>query len=217
MMATATVQIPPSNHVLPGSHLLSTPRFPDPPSINAATIDREEVASAWVDSFNNLISGTNASSSSIFAKESYWRDLLCLSWDFHTLQGPENIAAFIKGTSGACQLSLDTSRDHKKPRIAAAGELEVVQAFLKVETSVGRGEGLVRLIRDPADGRTWKAFTLFTTLQELKGYEESTHARRPSGNERDPVNGAMNWKDRRNAQKNFEGACEPSVLILGTD
>ena len=214
-MATATVGIPSSNHVLPGSHLLSTPRFPGPSTTDTETPDAKAVATQWVESLNQLISNTDASLSSLFVDESYWRDLLCFSWDFRTLQGPNGIATFVKNTSKQCRFSLDYSKEHKKPQIVAVGELKIIQAFLKVETSVGRGEGLVRLIRDPMDGRTWKAFTLFTTLKELKGHEENTHTRRPTGNDRDPVTSGMNWKDRRKAQADFEGGREPVVLILG--
>ena len=142
-----------------------------------------------------------------------------MTWDFHTLQGREQIAAFIKTSSKDSRIvniSLyEGDVAHKRPRVAAIGDLEVVQAFLQVETSSGRGEGLVNLIPDPTDDGKWKAFTLFTTLKELKGHEEKTYTRRPTFDSREANSGSMNWKDKLNAQQNFESGREPTVLILG--
>ena len=101
------------------------------------------------------------------------------------------------------------------PQIAHFGDSDVVQVFLKIETSNGRGEGLVRLASVVDDGGIWKAFTLFTTLKELKGYEEKICTRRPTGIDRDLENEGRNWKDRLMAQQRFKGGREPIVLIIG--
>jgi len=87
-----------------------------------------------------------------------------------------------------------------------------VQAFLKVDTDVGRGAGLVRLVQENG---TWKVFTLFTYLTELKGHEEAVGKKRPNGVEHGEHISRKNWLDRRNAEENFENGQEPTVLILG--
>ena len=90
--------------------------------------------------------------------------------------------------------------------------MKVLQAFLNIETSSGRGEGLVRLIPDTNEGERWKALTLFTIVHELKGYEESIHTRRRTGlADNDLEDGSQNWRDRLIAQQNFEG---PGGLTL---
>ena len=140
-----------------------------------------------------------------------------MTWDFRTLQGPDQIAGFIKSSAkgGIIDVRLDDSVPHKVPQVAQFGDLTVVQAFLKIETTNGRGEGLVRLVSDVADGGLWKAFTLFTTLRELKGCEEKICSRRPTGLDRKLENEGRNWRDRLIAQQNFEGGREPTVLIIG--
>ena len=215
-MANAEVDIPPSNHLLPGSHLLSTSHWPEPSSAGTQQEeDPKEVASKWAASFNEFIASNQLLAKDLFSDDCYWRDLLCVSWDFRTIQGPSNINSFLRSAVHKCTLEVDASKEHKKPQvIISLGGLEVIQSFLKVDTKVGRGEGLIRLVKSK-DGGAWKAFTLFTALKELKGHEENIHARRPSGNDRDPVAGGMNWKDRRDAQMNFEGDREPVVLIIG--
>ena len=81
-----------------------------------------------------------------------------------------------------------------------------------MQTDVGSGAGIVRLVQD--DGK-WKVFTLFTCLMELMGYEEVTGERRPFGVEHGERASRENWLDQRNAEKNFEDNQEPTVLILG--
>ncbi|KAL9131118.1 MAG: hypothetical protein Q9217_000880 [Psora testacea] len=218
-MATGTVLCPPSNTIVPGSRLLPTAPFPDTQGITSSIPNSiappEPTAHEWVSSFKHLLSEVAAPSKRLFLKESYWRDLLCMTWDFHTLQGYDQITRFIEGSSKDCRisnLSLDKSAAHKMPQVATFGDLKVIQAFLKIETSSGRGEGLVRLLPDMNDGGRWKAFTLFTTLQELKGYEETIYNRRPTGLGSSLENGSQNWKDRLIAQQNFEGGREPNVF-----
>ena len=216
-MATAEVDVPPSNSLLPGSYLLSTSHWPEPSSAGTEQEeDPKEVVSKWVASFNEFIASRQHSSKYLFSDDCYWRDLLCVSWDFRTIQGPSHIDTFVQNTIHTCTLEVDASKEYKKPQVISLGGLEIIQTFLKVDTKVGRGEGLVRLAKSK-DGGVWKAFTLFTTLKELKGHEENIDARRPSGNDRDPVAGGMNWKDRRDAQMNFEGDRQPVVLIIGKE
>ena len=215
-MATAAVEIPHSNHVLPGSHMLQTIQFPDATAQSQVPDPSvEDIALNWVEAWNTAVK-TDQAFSSLFIQDSCWRDLLCLSWDFRTLQGRAKIDEYAKNSSATTpMLSLDTSSNHKKPQAITVAGIDVVQAFLKVDTNVGRGEGLVRLVKPPSDTAAWAAFTFFTTLRELKGYEEHTNARRPAGTERDPSNSGSNWADQRNAQQNFAGGREPVVLIIG--
>ena len=221
-MPTAAVQIPPSNVVLPGSRLLPTAPFPDSHStlslLPQSNVSPRSIADEWIFGFNKILNGDQASVTNLFLEESHWRDLLCMTWDFHTIQGPEKIARFIQSSPQDRRLtlvSLDDSSAHKLPQALDFGGLKAVQAFLKVETSTGRGEGLVRLVSDTNDGSRWKALTLFTTLKELKGYEETILSRRPQGTGSTPEDGGRNWKDLLIAQQNFEDGRQPTVLILG--
>ncbi|PQE22539.1 flavin-containing monooxygenase protein [Rutstroemia sp. NJR-2017a BVV2] len=111
-------------------------------------------------------------------------------------------------------LSLDTSSELRSPKATAVGndgKTNVVQAFLDVETDVGRGKGVVRLVYDGE----WKCFTLYTVLEEMKGYEESIGKRRPYGVVHGERTDKRNWADRRREEREMEDGVEPTVLILG--
>ena len=81
---------------------------------------------------------------------------------------------------------------------------------MSVDTDVGRGRGLARLLPDSQDHEKWKASTLFAILKELNGHEELSGERRPS----DAQDGPKNCEDKRDAEQSFEGI-EPDFLVIG--
>jgi len=120
-----------------------------------------------------------------------------------------------KSTSRIKSVALDKSsplRSRTVPAIDAHGALHCVGAFLIIETNVGSGAGIVRLVQDNG---IWKAFTLFTFLRELAGYGENVGKKRPKGVDYGEHLSRKNWLDRRKAEENFEEGQEPTVLILG--
>ena len=218
-MATAAVEVSPSNRMLPGSHALDQVQYPK--SVDLSQVKPEAVVTEWLSLFNDHLQSGTPSLLKVFLNESYWRDLLCLSWDFHTLSGLKNISSFLKTQSKGSRiksLAIDQTSVVGKPTVASVdfgATLKGIQSFLTVETDVGRGRGLVRLVQDPDDGNKWKAFTLFTSLKELKGYEEAIGERRPTGVTHGSHPGKKNWKERKDAEANFEDGLEPTVIIVG--
>lgn len=212
----APVEVPSSDRVEPGSFPLAIANFPagdtHPPS------DANGIATQWVESFNKVISSDLSGITDLFLTESYWRDQLCLSWDFHTLEGPQKIISLLsksKSDPRIKALTLDKSSQLRSPTASVAdaeGKTHTVQAFLTVETDVGHGAGLVRLVQDH---NVWKVFTLFTFLKELKGHEESVGKKRPNGVQHGEHTSRKNWLDLRNVENSFEDGQEPTVLILG--
>ena len=221
-MATVAMEYPPSNTILPGSRLLPTASFPKTEGNwyerTQGVLQPDSLVRNWVSDLSRALSGDFNTLRRLFFEEACWRDLLCMSWDFHTLQGPGRIIQFATDSLNVAEnvnISLDTSAAHKEPQVAKFGDVEAVQSFIKFDSSSRRGEGLVRLVADSSDGGRWKALTLFTVLKEIKGHEESIHSRRPRGVGGKLEDGTQNWKDRLIKQHNLEGDREPTVLILG--
>mgnify|MGYP003663355279 CR=1 FL=1 len=208
------ILVPSSDRCEPGSFPLNTAQFPAASEPKA--VDANDIAATWVSTLNKAISNPSIEKlSTSFLTESYWRDQLCLTWDFHTLSGPAKIYSLL--SDNPCRitsLSLDTRSAYRSPKPASLdGEkVQVVQAFLKVETDVGSGEGFVRLVEDAG---VWKVFTLFTFLKSLNGFEESVGKKRPNGVEHGQHRARENWADRRRIEEGFEDGEEPTVLILG--
>ena len=220
-MATAAVQIPSYNRVEPGSNQLKSAVYPE--SDAPPKTDLHRIASEWAASLDKALSSQDYDSlNKLFLPGSCWRDQLALSWDYHTFDGPDKIISFLKSSphgSRIKSISIDDSSTLHSPHVSAAdfnGKVNGVGSFLKIETDVGKGPGIVRLLQDQQDGK-WKAFTLFTAMHELKGHEETVRGNRPQGVVHGGEPGRKNWQERRTATENFEGDLEPTVLILGKE
>lgn len=117
-------------------------------------------------------------------------------------------------------MSIDVSDSDKKPKLVPIdhnGNVHGIKVYIKLETDVGIGKGLVRLLHD-VESQKWKAFTLYTALFELHGHEETVKNRRHSGIDyRLPgaPTKSCNWREMRIAQENFNASLEPTVLIIG--
>jgi hypothetical protein len=214
--APPTPVVPSSNRVEPGSVNLPIADLSSVPT--SEPVDVEGAAAEWTSAFNKAIQSSSYSGlSDLFLQESYWRDHLGLAWDFHTLKGPKNIVSFLQNSPKGCRLrsvAIDESSPFRAPHVSGfdgAGKVKGVETFLTTETDVGRGMGLARLVQQ---GSKWKAFTLFTSMRELKGHEEAVASRRPQGVDHGGKPGRKNWLERRVADSNCENS-EPTVLIVG--
>ena len=221
-MATAAVQTPSYNRVEPGSNQLKSAAYPE--SNAPPKADVHKIASEWVESLNKALSSQDYDTlKQLFLLGSCWRDQLALSWDYHTLNGPEKIISFLKSSprgSRIKSISIDDSSTLHAPHVSAVdfdGKVKGVGSFLNIENDVGKGPGIVRLLQDQQDGGKWKAFTLFTAMHELKGHEETVYGNRPNGVTHGGKPGRKNWQERRTAMENFVGDLEPTVLILGNE
>jgi hypothetical protein len=221
IMATATTTVKPSfhAHVESDSDSISAPAYSNASS--TPKVDADKAASEWVSSLNTVLqSGDFDGLSKLFHKESYWRDQLCLSWDYHTLQGPDKMISFLKGQSQGCRIkwiNVDKSSGRRGPNIAPVDfrtGLMGVQSFLKVETDVGRGRGLVRLLPDVGDSMIWKACNLFTTTHELKGHEEVSHHEHNVVDHdiKAHAKSKLKWMAEEEPSKD---ASDPTCLIIG--
>jgi hypothetical protein len=218
-MASAATQgmpmhaIPSYQRVEPGSvniqvEDLTKIKTVEPKDINKTT---EE----WVSSFNKALESSDYTAlTDLFLPGAFWRDHLCLSWDFHTMKGTEKIKEFLKLGCRLKKITIDRSSDFRKPVITGfdgQGKVQGVQTFLTIESDVGRGVGVARLVQQ--EGKL-KAFTFFTSMRELQGHEEFTFGRRPEGVAYGGQPGRKNWQERRVAEENYEDS-EPTVLIIG--
>ena len=123
----------------------------------------------WLERFGAALEqGDAAGAAELFAEESYWRDLVAFTWNIKTVEGRAGITDMLEHTLG--HVKPHGWRTTEEPT-AADG---VTDAWIEFETEVGRGTGHLRLI----DGKAW---TLLTTLDELKGHEQGLGPRRPKG------------------------------------
>lgn len=152
-----------------------------------------------------LAAGDAEAAASLFATDSYWRDLVAVSWNLKTVEGPAGVADMLGQQLALTRpgnFQIQTGED-------PAEEGGVTTAWLTFETQAGRGWGLMRLKGD----RIW---TLLTALQELKGFEENRGKRRPMGAEHGAQKNRSSWKERREAETASLGYdTQPYTVIIG--
>src|SRR6202012_5423389 len=105
-----------------------------------------------------------------------------LSWNLQTVNGAEAILKELRVRPADVRptgFRIDPNR--APPRRVTRAGTNCIEAIFKFETRIGRGSGIIRLIPDAADGNRLKAWTLLTSLDELKGFEEQLGAERPRG------------------------------------
>ena len=179
------------------------------------TNDASMAAENWLMQFQTALTGNDGVLKPLFLFESYWRDVLALSWNIQTLVGAPAILKALKLHAdhvAPCGFVIDP--DRAPPRRVMRAGTEVVEAIFKFETAQGRGSGIVRLIPDPDDGNGLKAWTLLTALDELKGFEEQIGQARPRGQAYSRDFRGPNWLDLRKASADYADR-DPTVLVVG--
>jgi putative flavoprotein involved in K+ transport len=171
------------------------------PSTEAATTVR-----TWLSEFSDaLASNDTTEAAALFTGDCFWRDLIAFTWNIRTFEGREEITEMLDETLASIQPSGWRVTDGEEPADAGG----VIEAWIDFETAVGRGHGHLRL----RDGQAW---TLLTTLYELKGHEEPKGPGRPKGAEHGANRDRTTWLEKREHEVQELGVTEqPYVLIVG--
>jgi putative flavoprotein involved in K+ transport len=179
----------------------------------AATSDAAAAVDAWLAEFQAALSARDVERAArMFAAQSFWRDLVSFTWNLMTVEGPEGVADLLDAT-------LESTAPTGFVRTEEPSDTDgILEAWLEFETATGRGSGHLRL---RADGEgdppgELKAFTLLTTLDELKGFEEPMSERRPRGVEHGVHPNRSSWGERREEEvEGFGTTTQPYVLVVG--
>ena len=162
------------------------------------------VADRWLGRFEHALASRDAGElNSLFHADSHWRDVLALTWRISTTSGSDAIAAALSGRSAA-GFRVDPART--APREATRAGEKCVEAIFRFETGAGICAGVLRLKGE-------KAWTLLTALEDLKGHEERTGKRRPTGQSHSRDFRGPNWRDQREAAANYDNH-DPVVLVV---
>ncbi|MDA9439029.1 monooxygenase [Bradyrhizobium sp. CCBAU 51745] len=173
-------------------------------------------AQAWLDEFEgSLIKPDGAALDCLFLTDSFWRDVLALSWNLQTFAGRDTVVqALVALAPKAVPTNFKIAPTRAAPRSVTRAGTNTIEAIFNFETALGRGSGIVRLAPDPADRDRLKAWTLLTALEELKGFEEQLGTSRPRGQAYSRDFRGPNWLDLRNSSRDYADR-DPTVLVVG--
>jgi len=170
----------------------------------AATDDLQARVDTWLADFAAAAAaGDGERAAELFAPTCFWRDLVSFSWNITTVEGRNGVADLVnaRGREVAASNFMTTE--------APAEADGVITAWFEFETAVGRGTGLLRLTGEGA-------WTLLTTLDELKGHEEPQSERRPKGVQHGAIKDRETWLEARQREAEELGyQTQPYVVVVG--
>src|SRR3954451_8859469 len=118
------------------------------------TKDISASAQAWLDEFERVLGQSDgAALNRLFAVDSYWRDVLALSWNLQTIAGRAAIVDALTALAPkAAPGNFKIAPNRAPPRWVTRAGTNTIEAIFHFETALGRGSGILRLVPDAADG-----------------------------------------------------------------
>lgn len=200
---------PHRNSPLSGKHEHGT-------DMNTGTYDREEdgIVIDWASGLNALLEeGNFSAAASLFAANGYLRDLVALTWHFHTYRGHPQIEQALR--------KADSQVKPRRFRLAGQGITKrkrkidgtaVIETILDFDTNKGIGKAVLRLVQNSHD--VYEAWVLATTLHGMTDHPERVGQNRPVGTPSLDTFGGKNWLDRRYEDLAYDDR-DPDVLVVG--
>ncbi|MDI9917493.1 NAD(P)/FAD-dependent oxidoreductase [Rhodococcus sp. IEGM 1379] len=176
----------------------------DPRVVPTAAVTPQDRVDAWLADFEAALAARDvAHVAEKFALDSFWRDLVTFTWNIKTVEGREQIVDMLTER-------LDDTDPYGFCTTETPDEADgVTSAWIEFETATGRAHGHLRLKGD-------EAWTLLTSLQELKGHEEGKGVRRPRGAKHGADPSRVTWAEQKEIEDRELGyTAQPYVVIVG--
>ena len=201
-----------------------SPSIPEIPNVPLPTLDRlgatvppdldaRKVATEWFSLFSAAASSGDVQAlASLFVLDAFWRDILAMTWDFRSFSGLPAIIQFLSDRLETVHPTAFVLRDDASLGLQKPFEdIAWISFTFNFETDVGIASGVTRLV--PTANGEWKAYVVFTTLEDLKGFPEKIGRLRNDN----MVHGM--WAEDRKRQREFltndDKVQDPVVVIIG--
>jgi cation diffusion facilitator CzcD-associated flavoprotein CzcO len=172
-------------------------------------------AQSWLEKFDAALQAQDAAAAAeLFLADGLWRDVVAFTWNLQTQFGHGQIETTLRNTlSRTHPTNFRIPSQRTPPRWVRRAGTDAIEAIFEFDTNFGHGNGVVRLVPDPRTPSRLRAWTLVTTLEELRDFKESFKKPAP-GNSDSRDFGAENWSDRLKAQRAYADR-DPAVIVVG--
>jgi len=177
-------------------------------------ISAPEAAQAWLAEFGAALQAQDASAAAaLFLADGLWRDVVAFTWNLQTQFGRGDIEATLRETlPRAKPANFHIPPKRTPPRRVSRAGTRTIETIFEFDTYFGHGNGVVRLVPDPNAPSRYRAWTLVTTLQELRGHEEAYKI--PVAESGTREFGDDSWADRLRQQRAYADR-DPAVIVVG--
>ncbi|KAJ8517970.1 hypothetical protein ONZ45_g4911 [Pleurotus djamor] len=177
-----------------------------------STPNAKEIASTWLQSFaQSLYSSDVKGVTAAFLPDGWLRDELVFTWSNRSLEGHVKILEYLQDTLSKPRISdvqLD-ERPHLAPYLGPVTPMHTgLGSAFTFQTKDAVGRGYFRLVQADGTGE-WKALSVYFTLDDIKGHEES-------GPELGVYGGhTLSWESVKRDRVEYVEK-NPQVLIIGS-
>jgi hypothetical protein len=176
-----------------------------PENVNAL-----QEATLWLSSFSKTIISRKVDEVvNFFLGDAFVRDLFALTWDIRCFQGSTSIKTFVSERVSKIRCTAESFKLNSAKLEQPGSGMAWIRGNFTFETDTGLCSGIVRLVPTAHERHIiWKAYILFTNLEDLKGFPEQI------GSLRNFETNQGKWAEQRRKEIAFEDV-EPNVLIIG--
>jgi len=177
-------------------------------------VSAPEAAQAWLAEFGTALQSQDAgAAAALFLDDGLWRDVVAFTWNLQTQFGRGEIEATLRETLRRTKpANFHIPAKRTPPRWVSRAGNQTIEAIFEFDTAFGHGSGVVRLVPDPDGPSRYRAWTMVTTLQELRGHEEAYKI--PVAEIGTREFGGDNWADRLRQQRAYADR-DPAVIVVG--
>ncbi|TXT15275.1 uncharacterized protein COLE_01468 [Cutaneotrichosporon oleaginosum] len=170
-------------------------------------VDVRSTAEAFLEQLAGALQGDAEAFADLILPEGYWRDVLAFTRDFRTIEATSVAevakAVLPKNKAKAFVLSTTTPPALESP----FPDVTWLRLHFNFETALGKCTGIARIVKA---GDSWRAYTVYTLLEEIHGWPQAVGRNRPYGKHNDREPHAV----RRARETEFKDK-DPDVLIIG--
>lgn len=173
------------------------------------------VVDRWLTAFQRALDARDVSAAArLFRTDGFLRDLLALTWDLRTFSGRDAIAEALSAALAARAITGIRQSDDPPEMFDRNRYGPTIEAFFTFETDIAVCRGYLRLLRSDDESVPWQAWTLATSMDDLKDFPERVGVRRPAAVTNGHGGGRGTVPAARAQAERFRTE-EPDVVIIG--
>lgn len=140
----------------------------------------------------------------LLTDEAFWRDMLALTWDYHTYEGRDTASRFLADQLLKYPSTYELREDLVELQTRFEG-LAWIQDYFTFDTTVGHTSWIFRLVL--LANCSWKGHMVYTHLEDPRGFREKIRPSNPEENHGESA------EARKKEQEHLDE--EPSVIVVG--
>ncbi len=181
------------------------------------TPEQHALVTNWLHAFERALAEQDESGlKDLWLVDCHWRDVLAMHWDIDTISGRDRVCTdMLQRAKQVNPRNWSVEKGDLQGLSMTYAHDGALLVLLRFETDIGPGEGVLRLMSsDPTGQPGLKAWSLMTSLVEIRGHEEKYKKRLETRDKFSRSFLGPNWLEKRKKEASFEDR-EPAVLIVG--